>query len=504
MKIKKLKEISSDISILYVEDDAMLRKGVVEYLKIIFDDVDEAQNGIEGLEVYDKKPYDIVIADIQMPKMNGLEMVKNIKLKEEDQEIIILTAFSEVNYLLDAIALNVSGYILKPLDYNQLNTILYKIVDKIRVYRFNERYQADLENMVRVRTAENLKLEEEKIDNYEKTLLSLVEMVEKRDSYTGGHSLRVANYSKLIAQNMNYSQEDCELIYRAGILHDIGKIETPDAVLLNPSKLDELEFKLIKEHAITGANMLRKIPMYKEIAKIILQHHERYDGKGYPKGIQKDEIIPLARIMIVADAFDAMTTNRIYKPRMSLDFALKELKQYSGIQFHPEVIDVAIEVLKEVDIDKNIGQLPSTDMEDKRFAFFFEDQLTKAYNQKYLELILVQNQDNPKTKYVSVIYVHNFTQYNKKFGWDYGDKFLKKIVYYFHTHYENDLIFRFHGDDFILISDEKIDINKLKLEEFVNNTLGIVTIKYRQFDTKTYNIHSLISLEQALKNKLLA
>ena len=504
MEIKKLKEMSSDISVLYVEDDAMLRKGVVEYLKLIFDDVDAVANGAIGLEVYDKKPYDIVITDIQMPKMNGLEMVKNIRLKEKNQEIIILTAFSEVNYLLDAITLNVSGYILKPLDYTQLNTILYKIVDKIQVYRLNERYQADLEDMVKVRTEKNLKLEEEKIDNYEKTLLSLVELVEKRDTYTGGHSLRVASYSKLIAQKMDYSEQDCELIYRAGILHDIGKIETPDAVLLKPGKLDALEFRLIKEHVTTGADMLSKIPMYKEIAKIILQHHERYDGKGYPKGLQKDEIMPLARIMIVADAFDAMTTNRIYKPRKSLDASLKELKKYSGIQFHPEVIDVAIEVLKEIDVDKNIGQLPSTDMEDKRFAFFFEDQLTKAYNQQYLELILIQNQDNSKTKYISAISVHNFTQYNKKFGWNHGDEFLKEIVHYFHTHYENDLIFRFHGDDFILISDEKIDINKLKLEEFVNNTLGIVTIKYRQFDTKTYNIHSLISLEQALKNKLLA
>jgi len=490
MKIKKLKKISSNISVLYVEDDAVLRKGVVEYLKLIFDDVDAAKNGAVGLELYEKKSYDIVITDIQMPKMNGLEMIKNIRLKNEKQEIILLTAFSEVNYLLDAIALNVSGYILKPLDYTQLNKILYKIVDKISVYRLNADYQVDLENTVKKRTVENLKLEEEKIDNYEKTLVSLVELVEKRDTYTGGHSLRVANYCKLIAQKMGYTEQDCDFIYRAGILHDIGKIETPDAVLLKPGKLDALEFRLIKEHVSSGADMLSKIPMYEKMAKVIRQHHERYDGQGYPKGLQKDEIMPLARIMIVADAFDAMTTNRIYKPRMSLSFALKELKQYSSTQFHPEVVDVAIEALKEIDVDKNIGQLPSTDMEDKRFAFFFEDQLTKAYNQKYLELILIQNQENLRKKHITAIFVHNFTQYNKKFGWDRGDEFLKEIVRYFHTHYEHDLLFRLHGDDFIVISNKNIDVEESIFDALISQAGGIIKIECRKLDTDKHNISS--------------
>ena len=158
-------------------------------------------------------------------------------------------------------------------------------------------------------------LEQESLmsQNFEKTLEALVSIVEDRDSYTGGHSQRVATYSKMIAKEMGFSDEECELIYRAGKLHDIGKISTPDNVLLKPDKLSKLEYKLIKRHVEVSYAILSTIPMYKDIADIVISHHERYDGKGYPKGIGGDEITILGHVMIVADAFDAMTTNRIYK-----------------------------------------------------------------------------------------------------------------------------------------------------------------------------------------------
>ncbi|MEA3522760.1 MAG: PAS domain S-box protein, partial [Campylobacterota bacterium] len=132
----------------------------------------------------------------------------------------------------------------------------------------------------------------EKVENFEKTLESFVSMVEQRDTYTAGHSERVAKYSRLIATEMNYSEEDCELIHRAAILHDIGKIATPDNILLKPKGLTELEYSLIQEHVETSYKILSSIPMYKDLADIIVHHHERYDGKGYPHGYKKDEIPP--------------------------------------------------------------------------------------------------------------------------------------------------------------------------------------------------------------------
>ena len=140
--------------------------------------------------------------------------------------------------------------------------------------------------------------EKEREENFEKTLESFVRMVEERDTYTGGHSERVAHYSLLIAQEMNFCENDSKLIYRAAILHDIGKIATPDNVLLKPGKLSDLEYKLIQEHVSASYEILARIPMYKELADIIICHHERYDGKGYPKGLKGDEMSILSQIMI--------------------------------------------------------------------------------------------------------------------------------------------------------------------------------------------------------------
>lgn len=496
--LKELKAISSNISILYVEDDALLRASVVNYLKKVFDIIDIAQDGKEGLEAFSKQDYNIVITDIQMPNMNGLEMIKAIREKNPNQEIILTTAFSEVQYFMEAIDMDVSAYIIKPFDFEKFNAALYKVVKNISLFQENENYKKNLEEMVEKRTAKNLLLEAEKIDNYEKTLLSLVELVEKRDTYTGGHSIRVATYSKLIAQQMGYDYATCELLYRAGILHDIGKIETPDAVLLKPGNLDALEYSLIKEHVTTGSAMLAKIPMYLELSKVIASHHERYDGTGYPLGLAGDAIPELSRIMIVADAFDAMTTNRIYKPRMCLESALKELKKFSGTQFDARVIAPALEALKDIHINADIHQLPSTQMEDKRFAYFFEDPTTKAYNQAYLELLLIQNQDKQIKKYISVIYVHNFTAYNNTYGWNKGDLFLKTIVVRLRQAYPEAFVFRLHGDDFVIISDTKISMEQPTLQSLIKESNDIVTISKKDFNTQEHSIRSLIDLEKQL------
>ncbi len=492
--LKKLKENSSNIKILYVEDDKALLESLSSYLKLIFPYVQTVENGLEGLKKYKEEKFDIVITDIKMPKMDGIKMIEQIRNINVNQEVLITTAFSETDYLTRAIELDVNGYIIKPINFDKLNITLNKVVNRINILFENERYKTKLEEMVEQRTVQNLILEREKIENYEKTLLSLVELVEKRDAYTGGHSQRVAYYSKLIAQYMNFSAKDCNLVYKAGILHDIGKIETPDAVLLNPGKLDNLQFSLIKEHVVTGANLLEKIPMYNELSKIIRQHHERYDGNGYPLGLKEDEVLPLAQIMIVADAFDAMTTNRIYKPRIGLEDALSELSKFSGTQFHPKVAKAAIKVLKNTKFDKNIFQLPSSDMEEKKFAFFFEDQLTSAYNETYLELILVQNKNAEKIKYINLLTFHNFGEYNNKFGWNQGNLFLKKIATILNENYGDSYIFRLKGDDFVVISNSELNLDISIFDDLVAKGGKIVFVKKKSTTTK--DIDSLEKLEK--------
>lgn len=326
MDTQLLKKSAKDITVLYVEDEDDLRNSVNRYLQKIFNHVIIASDGQEGLRLYQKHQYDIVITDIKMPLMNGLEMAKEIRMINSVQEIIIISAYSDTAYFLDAIRLDVSGYIIKPINYFQMTQVLHKSIFNLNNYKENIRYKMHLEEMVQERTTETIALEKDKIENFEKTIISFISMIEDRDTYTGGHSQRVANYCRMIAEEMDYSSKECDLIYRAGILHDIGKITTPDTILLKPGKLSELEFKLIQEHVNESYKILIKIPMYKDLAEIIICHHERYDGQGYPNGIKSDEIPFLSHIMIVADAFDAMTTTRIYKGRKDTFSAIEELK----------------------------------------------------------------------------------------------------------------------------------------------------------------------------------
>jgi YesN/AraC family two-component response regulator len=166
--IKKLKDFAKDMSVLYVEDESDLREKVALYLKKLFCTVKEASNGEEALELFKNESFDIVITDIRMPKMDGVELTKQIKSIKPEQDIAVISAYTENEYFLDFIKFNASGYILKPIDYNQLNSVLYKMAEKILKFKENEIYRVKLESMVEKRTTEVESLHKEKLDNYKK------------------------------------------------------------------------------------------------------------------------------------------------------------------------------------------------------------------------------------------------------------------------------------------------------------------------------------------------
>ncbi|MFA6196039.1 MAG: HD domain-containing phosphohydrolase [Sulfurimonas sp.] len=493
--LKELVNLSKELKILYVEDDRIIRASMTHYLLKLFPNIVVANDGEVGLELYKTQKFDIVITDLSMPLMNGLEMISKIKELNTNQAILITTAHTESDYMLKSIKLGVDGYIIKPFEYEQLNHELFKIVEKLKKYAENEEYKTMLQAMVEKKTAELSNIVQFQSYNYEKTLLSMVEMIEERDTYTAGHSQRVAEYSKRIAQEMSYSDEECTRLYQAGIMHDIGKIATPDAVLLNPKNLNDIEYKLIQEHVEVGFRLLKNIPMFSNLAEIVRSHHERYDGKGYPQGLRADEIPPLARIMTVADAFDAMTTNRIYKARKNVKEALSELVTLKSIQFDPDVVEKALIALQSVTIDEDINQLPTTKLEQERFAYFYQDRVSEAYNHSYLEIVLMKNSHEKEFKYMDIFFLNNFSQYNKIFGWGEGDKFLRTFAICLNSYFTNSLVFRIFGDDFAVMSREKVDIEelKIKLNDLVKNSSIHYTIK--SIDLEVTKIENIIQLE---------
>ncbi|MBA3033601.1 MAG: PhnD/SsuA/transferrin family substrate-binding protein [Gammaproteobacteria bacterium] len=302
------------------------------------------------------------------------------------------------------------------------------------------------------------RLERERISNYEETILSLVDMIEKRDTYTAGHTRRVAQYCELIATRLGHSPEEIEKLKRAAALHDIGKIAIPDAVLLKPGILTPLEYELIKQHAEEGYRTLHRIDMYKELAEIMRSHHEREDGSGYPQGLVSGQIPRLAQIMAVADSFDAMVSNRIYKARKEVPVALEELKQQAGTRFAADVVAAACEALRDVVPPPIADQMPKTPLEHQRFAYFFDDPLTGTHNANYLQIML-RNGLPAHLTHAYVVLLRHFSGINQDSGWMAGNQALAGFSAALIAHYPDALVFRVMGDDFVLLSTKPLNID---------------------------------------------
>jgi putative nucleotidyltransferase with HDIG domain len=304
---------------------------------------------------------------------------------------------------------------------------------------------------------------------YEEYIYGLVNVVEKRDSYTAGHSSRVAKYAVKIAETMGYSEHDCHTLHRAGMLHDIGKVAIPDSVFLKPSKLSEDEYKLIQEHVDMSYEMLKNISIFDDIKEIVKNHHEHYDGSGYPQGLIGEETPMLAQILSLADAFDAMTTDRIYKGRKSVKEALLELAEFSQKQFNPKIVQAALLSLNGVIIDHTKHQNPRTLLEKERFSYFYKDALTGIYNEEYLRIDLENIVSSPLIGWLSL---KDFHKFNKENGWSAGDKVFQELALLIKERCLNPLnIYRFYGDNFFVLLQSEEEFARLKryLDEYLKS-----------------------------------
>lgn len=207
--------------------------------------------------------------------------------------------------------------------------------------------EQDLETLVAVSATaaiavENSKLHQSIIDGYKGTIKALAAAIDAKDPYTRGHSQRVVEYALMAGTALSLSQEELEVLEYAGILHDIGKIGIADCILCKPGSLTEEEYGAIPEHPVVGANIIDGIPFLKAARPLVLYHHERYDGMGYPQGLKGEDIPPGARILAVADSFDSMTTDRPYRGALSVDHAICELRRCAGTQFCPVAVEAFI------------------------------------------------------------------------------------------------------------------------------------------------------------------
>lgn len=320
-------------------------------------------------------------------------------------------------------------------------------------------------------TAQIEHLHEERLQSYQNFIEALVNMIEQRDTYTAGHTQRVAHYAELIAREMELSEKEIQQLVEAAKLHDIGKVVTPDSILLKPGRLSALEYELIKEHVSAGYEVLSTVHFYQQLADIMLYHHERYDGSGYPNGKQKGEIPLMGHILAVADSFDAMTTNRIYKPRKEVAESLNELSELSGTMYHPGVVNAALKVLSKINIDTDINQTGSSALEEERMSYFFKDKLTRLYNEDYFMMTLNGRAKHAKPSMLYSISLIDFHHYNKQYGWEKGNELIAQFASYLSDKLPEHLLFRIWGDRFV-IADFEGDIEAL-IEESPLHEKGI-------------------------------
>jgi len=318
--------------VILVDDDKSVLTMLSRHIAIFGLQADQAQNGREAVELLQARQYGLVITDITMPEMDGMELLLHIKGNYPHTDVLAISGYHGRYNFTDLVAAGAADFIPKPFKQGELKAKLQRI--------FRER----------LLLAELARREEKEKTFFLHIVESLAISLDEKDEYTHGHSRRVTNLSLQLAEHATEEDVDFELLRLCGVLHDIGKIGVPDNILGKAGKLSAEEFATIKKHPEQGAQILRPMESDQriaEISKIIKHHHERYDGKGYPAGLKGKEIPYLSRIITIADSYDAMTSDRSYRKSMPVAIAIEEIRRNRGSQFDPILADNFIDFMKE-------------------------------------------------------------------------------------------------------------------------------------------------------------
>ncbi len=352
-------------TILVIDDEKGIRTSIKEYLKLRGYNVVTAKDAIEAAKIIDKEYFSLLISDICLPGMSGLELLHLIKEKEIDIPVILITGYGDMDKAMEAFRNGAYDFINKPFNLDELFISVKNALDRQRLKWENIQYRLHLEEMIKRRTKELKKAYQNLEDMFLGTIRIVINTLEASDKYTKGHSERVRQYSIRLAKDLGLTSEEIKNLEVGSILHDIGKIGIEKSILHKKGPLNDKEFAVIKRHPLVGKKILEPVEFNKEIINIIYQHHERYNGGGYPSGLKEDKISFLARLVTVVDSFDAMVTNRPYRDKMITTKAITEVENNLGTQFDPEIGKRFIKIFNTDDSIMNI--LTHYSDKDKQF-----------------------------------------------------------------------------------------------------------------------------------------
>ncbi len=344
--------------ILVVDDEPLIRDILVRKLTSSGYRPVAVENAFEALDKMREKTFPVILSDIMMPGIDGIELLKKVRSGYPDTAVVMITAVSNANAAIEALKEGASDYLIKPFNLEEIVMSIANALEKRRLILENRGYQEHLEELVRVQTAEIrglLAIEQQKtfqlnkaLDEiqvtYNTTLEALSTALDYRDNVTEGHSQRVVKYSIEIGKALGLKDYDLEVLARGTLLHDIGKIGVPDSILRKPAILTSEEWGEMRKHVEYGYRMLQGIPFLKDASSIVLHHQERYDGAGYPQGLKRDEIVIGARIFAIVDTYDSMTTDRPYRKALTDKDAREEILRGRNSQFDPVVVDTFFKI----------------------------------------------------------------------------------------------------------------------------------------------------------------
>ena len=351
-------------SVLFVDDEVNILKALQRLLRSEPVEVLTANRPSEAFELIERYQPQVIVSDQRMPEMSGVDFLSSVRDQNADIIRMMMTGFTDMTIAVEAINRGeIFRLITKPWNDEELKATLRQAFDhfdlKAEIKRLNQvtREQnfklqdmnKNLEVKVRDRTRQLDGKNQELRTAYIQTIRALAEAIDAKDAYTRGHSERVAVYSSRLGHEMGLRKELIERIYFAGLLHDVGKIGIPDAIITKPSRLNHEEYEEIKKHPEIGAKILEPVEFLHSIVPCVRHHHEWFDGSqsGYPSRLAGDQIPLPSRVIVVADTVEAMTSDRPYRKALPIDVVVTELHKYSGSQFDPVVVDAFLKLLED-------------------------------------------------------------------------------------------------------------------------------------------------------------
>lgn len=434
-------------TILIVDDDrinlVMAQNLLQKEYKVV-----GVNSGKQAFKYLEKHTPDLILLDIFMPEIGGFEVMKKLQEHKEWSKIpvIFLTADRKPETETECFKLGAYDFIAKPFEPMVM-------LNRVRRTIELEGYRQDLQLRLDEKTREVELVTIEAITTVANT-------IDAKDDYTRGHSFRVAAYSEELAKKLGWSEEDVRNIHYVALLHDIGKIGVPDSVLNKPFKLTDVEFEMIKNHTLVGAEILKDIRMFPNVSVGAKYHHERYDGKGYPEGLKGEEIPIVARIIGIVDSYDAMTSNRVYRKRLQNEIVKEELIKGKGTQFDPYLVELFLELIEEGSLQKNIAErdavMPLYDS-NKIYESAAMGEIGPDTKLDYLTGLLGREQGEKEiteslrngSGCVMMMDLDHFRQVNETYGHLAGDYVLKVTADALKDVCKNDIICRMGGDEFL-------------------------------------------------------